>query len=177
MSAGAVEEDFRRYFQRFTTGVAVVATTGEGEPMGMTVNSVASLSLAPLLLLFCARNGSATTARIVESGCFSVNLLTADQESVSRHYAGASQSGGTWTWGEAHGIPFLEGSNASFLCHLDRIYPGGDHRILVGLIVGMRGPEVPLTPLLFHGGRYARLPLPGTDEPGERAHEDIWWVG
>ena len=44
----------RRLFGRIPTGVSVVtALASEGQPIGVTIGSVAALSLTPPLLLFC----------------------------------------------------------------------------------------------------------------------------
>jgi hypothetical protein len=68
-----------------------------------------------------------------------------------------------WSWQEIDGVPWLQGANATFLCRLATEHPGGDHRILVGSIERMFGPDTPATPLLYHGGEYARLAYEETD--------------
>ncbi|MGH7657656.1 MAG: flavin reductase family protein, partial [Gemmatimonadales bacterium] len=55
MSAPAVDSaEFRRLLGRFSTGVAIVTATDEdGNPAGMTVNTLTSVSLEPPLVLVC----------------------------------------------------------------------------------------------------------------------------
>jgi len=48
----------------FPTGVAVITTGWKGELYGAAINSLASVSLEPCMLLFCANEGSATAAAI-----------------------------------------------------------------------------------------------------------------
>src|SRR5690554_4321083 len=84
---------YRRLFGRYPTGVAVCLAGQASEPVGMTVNSLSSVSLEPLLLSFCAARGSRTAQAINNAGCFSVNLLTHRQEDISRHFAGKPSSG------------------------------------------------------------------------------------
>src|SRR5256885_16552279 len=127
-------QDFRTLFRRLTTGVTLIAVAGETGPTGMTVNSLAPVSLDPPLLLFCAAVSSATAKRIATVGAFSVNLLSGSQQDVSMHYAGRALSEPTWRWRETACVPWIEGANASFRCRLVAEHPGGDHRILIGHI-------------------------------------------
>lgn len=169
------DQDFRTLFRRLTTGVTLIAVAGESGPAGMTVNSLTPLSLDPPLLLFCATLTSATAARIASVGSFSVNILSGVQQDVSAHHAGRPTALPTWCWQESSGVPWLEGANAVFRCRLDREYPGGDHRILIGRVEEMFGPLTASTPLLYHGGKYARLPYDA--DPNEARIDDFWWTG
>lgn len=166
----------RELFRRLTTGVAVIAVDGETEPLGMTVNSLTPVSLDPPLLLFCAANQSRTAKVIVRKQAFSVNILTGLQEDVSTHHAGRPLPAPSWTWANSEGVPWIEGANATFICRLDNEYSGGDHRIIVGRIERMFGPDQAETPLLYHGGRYAKLAYDCGDKEARRI-EDFWWTG
>ena len=51
---------------RYTTGVAIVTARGaDGEPVGMTINSFSSVSLAPPLVAWCIDRGTASHAAFV----------------------------------------------------------------------------------------------------------------
>ena len=59
---------FRTVMGSFPTGVAVVTSRREdGSPVGLTVNSLTSVSLEPLLLLVCIDHGSASHRAISRS--------------------------------------------------------------------------------------------------------------
>ncbi|MBR1217521.1 flavin reductase [Bradyrhizobium sp. U87765 SZCCT0131] len=159
MTAEHKQSEFRRLIGRFATGVAVVLTGDGGQPEGLTVNSLTSLSLDPLLLLFCARNESRSAAAVVRNGRFSVNVLAATQQDVSGHFAGRRMARPVPI--EHHGGWIaLADANASFLCHVERVHPGGDHAIIVGRVMHILGPECADQPLLYYAGGYARLPAP-----------------
>jgi 3-hydroxy-9,10-secoandrosta-1,3,5(10)-triene-9,17-dione monooxygenase reductase component len=170
-------QQFRTLFRRLTTGVALIGVRGEHGPTGMTVNSLTPVSLTPPLLLFCAARASATAKRICEIGRFSVSILTDTQQDVSIHHSGRPLATTTWRWQEINGVPWLEGANAGFLCRLVAEHAGGDHTILVGEIDEMFGPEVAATPLLYHGGKYARLPYEDSAALNSQIFEDLWWTG
>ena len=55
---------FRDALARFATGVAFVTATPAGEPAGLIVNSLASVSLEPPLVSFCPARGSLTWRRM-----------------------------------------------------------------------------------------------------------------
>jgi 3-hydroxy-9,10-secoandrosta-1,3,5(10)-triene-9,17-dione monooxygenase reductase component len=157
---------FRRMMGRFTTGVAVVLTTGDRGPMGLTVNSLTSLSLDPPLLLFCAKNGSRTVDAVIERGVFSVNILADAQEDVSGYFAGNTDRRETAAC-DRHGKWLaIPDSNGALFCEVACVYPGGDHSIVVGEVKDIVAPAAARQPLLFHEGRYSRMCLPAPAIPG-----------
>ena len=157
MDAARTAPSFRQMMGRFTTGVAVILTAGRDGPVGATVNSLTSLSLDPPLLLFCAGNASRTGACVIERGLFSVNILTAAQQDVSGYFAGKGEG-----WDAArfrrHGDWLaIPDSNGALFCEVVNVYPGGDHRIIVGRVRDILAPESAERPLVYHEGRYSRL--------------------
>lgn len=152
-------DQFRRMIGRFATGVAVVLTDVKGEPGGMTVNSLTSVSLDPLLLLFCVRNESRWLNTLTENRKFTINVLAHAQQRVSQHFAGKPEHNRPACEFQ-DGFVWLAGANAVFCCELEADYPGGDHCILVGRVVSTSGPDMSDRPLLFHEGKYASIEMP-----------------
>ncbi|MHC8493737.1 flavin reductase family protein [Thalassospira sp. SM2505] len=152
--------DFRDCLGQFTTGVAVVTTRAEdGSKAGITINSFASVSLDPALVLFSVDQRAATHALFAGSCTrFCINILRQDQQAISELFSAPGQNG--WeTVGfedDGHGMPRLRGSLAAFSCKRHAIHDGGDHSIIVGhvdnLVMGETGE-----PLLYYGGRYRGL--------------------
>jgi flavin reductase (DIM6/NTAB) family NADH-FMN oxidoreductase RutF len=149
---------YRRLFGRFATGVAVVLAEDEGQTVGITINSLTSTSLEPLLLLFCINNQSRSGRSILRASRFTVNILGAHQEDIARHYSNRTGlvpnfeivRGGEYVW--------LARSNAVFRCELEASHPGGDHRIIVGRVTGLHGPDECERLLIYHEGGYVHLP-------------------
>lgn len=150
---------FRNLIGRFATGVAVILAEDEGQLCGMTVNSLTSVSLDPTLLLFCARNESRSAEAMLRAGRFSVNILKRDQTAISNAFAGRGDVGAVPMLRD-RGFLRLADAAAVFLCELRDVFPGGDHRIILGQPVHMEAPQDQVDPLLFFGGKYARLPEP-----------------
>ena len=72
----------------FATGVAVVtARSADGVPVGVTINSFASVSLEPPLVLWSL--GLSSPSRAVFETCshYAVNILAADQVELSQRFS------------------------------------------------------------------------------------------
>ena len=148
---------YRRLFGRFATGVAVVLAEENGEMSGLTVNSLTSASLDPLLLLFCTRKESRSAAAILGAGRFSVNVLSARQRNIANYFAGQREEHVNLGLQRENGFVWFAGSNAVFFCEREAVHPGGDHQIILGRVVDLRGPEGCDQMLLYHEGQYAVL--------------------
>ncbi len=143
---------------RFATGVSVVtAARRDGVAFGMTVNSFASLSLNPPLVLWNLQRDSECLADFEAASHYAVNVLRADQQALSTRYTrqGAHElDAGDATVGGS-GCPVLATSLACFECELRTHHPGGDHIIMIGAVVHHRHSEG--LPLLFYSGHYGQL--------------------
>jgi len=145
---------------RLVTGITVVATDSPNGVMAMTANAVTAVSLDPLIVLVCVRNESRMLPVLLEGKRFSINLLSAAQLEVSRHYGGRQQEACPASWGrDANGTPMLDGANASFACVLDHAQRVGDHTVVYGRVRAMDGGEAAAPALVYAAGRYADLPL------------------
>ncbi len=148
----------RRVLGHFCTGVVVVTALADGEPVGMTCQSFSSLSLDPPLVLFSASHSSTSWPRIRATGSFAVNILSAQQERISRMFAASGTdkfAGVDWAPGVV-GAPLLGGCVAHIECRLESVYPGGDHDIVVGAPLALR-EEPAHEPLLFFRSGYGRF--------------------
>lgn len=146
---------FRRCLGQFATGVAVMTAQHDGQLAGIVVNSFASLSLDPPLILWSIRRESASLPLFCQAGRFAVNVLSADQLAVSNRFAAARNdkfSGIAWTPGR-HGAPLLAGCLAHLECLIEQTLDGGDHLLIVGRV--KRYARFGGEPLLFAQGHYA----------------------
>ena len=78
---------YRQVMGRFATGVAVLTTCSPAGPVGLTINSFCSVSLDPPLILVCVINPSEGAEHITRNGVFAVNVLSLEQEPLSRYFA------------------------------------------------------------------------------------------
>jgi len=155
MEAGRLDpRHFRNVIGSFATGIAIVTTSVDGEHYGMTVNSLASLSLDPCMLLVCPRRGSTTGDAIRKRGEFAVNILADTQRDLSNRFVNAIAarfndlnlefSGG--------GMPLLPGAVAHLCCRVAAVHPAGDHDIVLGEVLACGDGEG--RPLVFHKGAF-----------------------
>ncbi|MEN8374264.1 MAG: flavin reductase family protein [Gemmatimonadota bacterium] len=151
--------EFRRILGHFITGVTIVtaADSETAEPCGLTANAVASVSLDPPLVLVCVDHSADSHDRIVSAGSFGVNVLSEDQERLSRRFATwntAEKFGGVAFHRGATGAPILDSALAWVECTIWECYAGGDHSIMVGKVVGGNAREG--SPLVYYRGGYGR---------------------
>lgn len=143
----------------FATGVTVVTCLdAAGRPAGLTVNSFASVSLDPPLLLVCLRKEAASAPALIAAPYFAVNVLQTGQQPASIRFSTRDEDrfGTTpWACGEA-GAPILNESLGVFECERYGVHEGGDHHMLVGRVI-KASFDAALDPLLFFRGRYRRL--------------------
>jgi flavin reductase (DIM6/NTAB) family NADH-FMN oxidoreductase RutF len=148
---------FRSALGTFATGVTVITTRPPaGEPLGITVNSFASVSLDPPLVLFSLDRASHSFEAFAEADHYVVNVLSADQQELSRRFAKTGQHAidGVPHRTGAGGCPLLEGALAHFECAIAARYDGGDHVIYVGRVLDIHVADEG-QPLLYFRSRYA----------------------
>ncbi|WP_246074989.1 flavin reductase family protein [Nonomuraea terrae] len=152
---------YRKVVGRFATGVTIVTTRAGDVDHAMTVNSFTSVSLDPLLVLFCAEKVARFHDAVLEAGAWGVSVLPASMEDASRFFAhrGRPLDGQLARWahhrGES-GVALFDGALATVECTTKSVYDGGDHSIVVGQVtaLGMPGDG---PPLVYHEGRYNTL--------------------
>ena len=152
---------FRDALGRFATGVAFVTAAPDGEPAGLIVNSLTSVSLDPPLVSFCPSRSSLTWSRMRRTGRFGVNVLGHEYERFARRATppGADRFAGLdWEWGSA-GVPLLTNALGSLECQLVAEHPAGDHWIVIGRVDHLRiSPSN--DPLIFFAGEFGALQQP-----------------
>ena len=151
----------RNGFRSWPTGVAVIAGFEGGLPIGMTCNSLTSVSLEPPLIGVCVANSSATWPQIRSSGRFCVSVLAHDQEQAGRDFAGQDADRfRNVRWQPRASGPALTDALVSFDCSIFSETPAGDHAVVIAfvhdIVVGRDGRQ----PLVFHGGRFITIPTP-----------------
>ncbi len=151
--------EFRDALGRFATGVCVITGQSDnGAPFGMTVNSFASVSLDPPLILWSLQNDSDMYDTFNTCKRWAVNILRADQQALSGRYAVK----GEHDLDAAHfepgvtGIPIMPDTLVSFECEEEARHAGGDHVILVARVLAMSHRDSG-APLVFCSGAYAEL--------------------
>lgn len=151
--------EFRRIFGHWATGVAIVtARSPDGEPIGLTVNAVTSLSLRPPLAIVCIDRTADSHDALVAAGAFAINILAAGSERLARRFAADERAGrfdGVAWQLKRTGAPVFDDALAWIDCRIDATHEGGDHTVFIGAVVDGDAREG--APLLFYRGGYADL--------------------
>ncbi|MGH2941235.1 MAG: flavin reductase family protein [Solirubrobacteraceae bacterium] len=165
---------FRAAMRSFATGVTVVTSAGDGASCGVTVNAFTSVSLVPPLVLVCLSAASSGARTIARNGVFAINVLSVDQDRLSRRFASPTRPRGLATFDDvphrpgSTGAPILEGVACWLDCRVDVMHVAGDHVITIGEVLQIGG-DPGREPLLFHAGRYRAVRDHDREAPTEPA--------
>lgn len=152
-------KQFREVAGLFATGVTIVVAEVEGQVHAMTANSVTSVSLDPLLMLFCPSRKARIAQALAGLSRFSINILTQDQQALSSYFAGGWKDSPPppFRFVDSAAGPRLEGALASIGCRTHSISEAGDHYLVIGEVISLHQGVMPHQPLLFVAGRYRRV--------------------
>lgn len=143
------DQAFRDLMAAVCAPVTVVTAAGEAGPLGTTVSAFASLSLRPPLVTAALDRHSASLARILVTGRFGVNVLGSADDEIALRFArarGADRFAGL-DWTMTQGLPRLDRAVGWAACSLDQTVEGGDHLLLIGLVVHAESSQAP--PLVY----------------------------
>jgi 3-hydroxy-9,10-secoandrosta-1,3,5(10)-triene-9,17-dione monooxygenase reductase component len=155
---------FRRVFACLPTGVTVITAYSAGTPVGMAANSVTSVSLDPLLVLFCPARSSETWPVIRDVGAFCINIMAGHHEDTTRRFAAKGVDRfAEVRWTDRDSGPALDDAAAWIECRLTDEHDAGDHTIVVARVVAIEAGEESADALIFHRGAYSAFP-PRFDE-------------
>jgi flavin reductase (DIM6/NTAB) family NADH-FMN oxidoreductase RutF/DNA-binding IclR family transcriptional regulator len=139
----------------YVTGVTIVTTVGVGgTPVGITVNSFSSVSLAPPLVLWSQALAARSFPAFRDADRFVINILSEEQTEISKRFAKAGEDkfANLRIRKGLGGLPIIEDCTAFLECTKVATYPGGDHAVFVGQVENFE--HTMRKPLAFGGGRY-----------------------
>lgn len=151
---------FRNALGHYASGITVITSLLDGEPIGFTCQSFYSVSVTPPLVSFSVMERSLSYPKIRQAGRFAVNILCEDQMDLANQFAqrGADKWCGVPWKPSPLGNPVILGSLQWIDCQIHAEYPVGDHLMVIGEVkaIDLQG-TVDTPPLLYFNGRYASL--------------------
>jgi flavin reductase len=127
-------DELRAAMRRFPAGIAVLTLR---RPFGVTVGSLASVSLDPPLVGVAIGLDTQAHELIREEGGFALSILAGDQRELAQHFARSvppiAQWEGIATRDGPRG-PLLMSALAWLECGLWAQYAAGDHSLFVGKV-------------------------------------------
>jgi 3-hydroxy-9,10-secoandrosta-1,3,5(10)-triene-9,17-dione monooxygenase reductase component len=151
---------FRHVLGHLPTGVTVISAMGRNGPVGMTANSVTSVSLDPPLILLCPAKSSETWPDVRRAGTFCVNVMAGHHEALTRRFAqkDTDRFAGVELTARPAG-PALDDAVAWIGCSIRAEHDGGDHTIVVADVMDIEAADGAV-PLVFFQGRYGTFADP-----------------
>lgn len=150
--------ELRDVLGHFATGVAVVTTCdARNAPVGMTVNSFASVSLDPAEILWSIASSAPSRDAFATHRAFAVNVMPEDYKEQTLQFARPSDNkfdGVAWRRGWRD-VPVLDAAIATLECDVKDMIRSGDHEIIVGSVRAMDRSDG--NPLLFFRGQFSSL--------------------
>ncbi len=154
-------EDLRRALRRWATGVSIVTSQFGGVRHGMTVNSIASVSLEPPVILLTLQHASRTYDLVCQSKIVGITFLAQSQTELSDRFAGRAPEDvdrfaglETFTW--KTGAPLIAGGTAYMDCKVRSMYPLEQSTLFILDVVAAR-PASDEMPLVYFNRLYHRL--------------------
>lgn len=161
---------FRKVMGRFATGVTVVTTNADNCVYGMTANAFMAGSLEPPLCVVSINRTAKLHARLRVGASFGVSFLSEWQQHLSSHFAGKRFDAAAPEFTYRGGTPILARAVGAVTADVIATADCGDHTLFIGLISHLE--TAPARPLLFYGGRYARIDFAN---PIEEAEPPEFW--
>ena len=148
---------YRDVLGRFATGVAVVTTSDDEGPIGVTCQSFVALSLEPPLVSFAMTSSGTSWTRMKGSPHFAISVLAADQIELAKQFAtsGIDKFAGVTTSASALGDPLIDGALAHVEVVVVDVASYGDHDLVVARVVNLAAFEG--EPALFFRGSFRHL--------------------
>ncbi|WP_277679625.1 flavin reductase family protein [Gracilibacillus dipsosauri] len=149
---------FKEVMGSFPTGVTVVTTMGsDGLPYGLTVNSFTSVSISPMLVLWCIDKKVSSYKEFINSKSFGIHILADDQQELCWAFAGKKDRFKSADWEISdRGLPIINGCTSVIECETYRLVDAGDHTILIGKVVNLE--KFNKEPMFYFRKRIGMIP-------------------
>jgi len=156
--------DFCKGMRYLAASCVVIASGDKHERAGLTATAVCSVTANPPRLLVCVNRNVRAHAVIQAHQALSINVLSRDQESIARRFAGmvegvvaeARFDEGHWVYGKG-GVPILDDALASFECRVVETLPASTHDMFLCEVISVGGCGEDVDPLLYFNSRFTAL--------------------
>ncbi|KGP71669.1 oxygenase [Pontibacillus yanchengensis Y32] len=150
---------FKEVMGNYPTGVTVITSVDStGQPLGLTVNSFASVSIDPLLILWSIDKKVTSHSTFINAEKFTVNILSGEQSDICSLFASKDIdrfSNCDWDYSD-HNLPVISGVAGVLHCRTFKTIDAGDHTILVGEVFDIQSNNK--NPLLYHQRNFGSIP-------------------
>jgi len=145
---------FKLALSKFVTGLTIISINADKEFIGKTVNSFASLSLNPPLVLFSLDKKSTSLQLYKKANHIGINILSNKQKDLSEYFANNKPK-----WNNIkyfltkNNIPMIKNSVANIDCKKIKTISQGDHLIFICQVNEIK-IEKNKKPLIYLNSKY-----------------------
>lgn len=144
-------DTFKKIMGHYPTGVTIVTTLDNDTPIGLTVNSFASVSIDPLLVLWSIDKNSRSLDSFLNADAFAINILSDHQKELCYLFAGNEKderfTDTNWQLSE-NNLPMINDMFGMLECKKHQQIDAGDHYILIGEVFHIKKNET--KPLMYY---------------------------
>ena len=154
-------EDYRDAMAGLGAAVSIITTDGPAGRAGFTASAVCSVTDDPPTLLVCMNRASSAYASVAGNKLVCVNVLSAQQEPLSRLFGGKVPvaerfAAAEWSTLET-GAPVLADCAVAFDCEITNVTTVGTHDVLFCRVVALRKSGL-MENLIYLGRAYHSVP-------------------
>ena len=152
-------QSFKNILACWTAGITVASVSKADDWQAITVNSFASVSMAPPLVCLNIANRLDIRRYMTSEGHFAVSIISDRQLEIGKRFAGyydhelKNRFDGMTCETTALGDPIIPDAMAWLACTVERQYDFGENTMFVGKVVE-GGWTDDKTPLLYHNRRW-----------------------
>lgn len=151
-------EKFKGAFRTHPAAVALVAGYAPDGPVGLTLSSVASVSVDPAVLSFSVTRATGSAGGILSAPSYVVHLLSEEQAAVADAFARSGEPRFTSEQGWERldtGEPYLPSARVAFRCTTRLATPVGPSSLILADVHDIY-PGTDTAPLLYEDRRFLR---------------------
>lgn len=162
-------ENYKKSFAEYATGVALVVmgntivnnkeNTSDKIKYGLTINSLASLSLEPTLTSWNLGKSNYCLKELLVMKFYVIHLLSTKHLDIAKKFSGKSsiqeRNRLLLSWKQdKDGSPLLKDARVTLFCKQLEVIEKGDHYLMIGKVIQSIQPQKNDSPLLYYRGKY-----------------------
>lgn len=161
ISQKTASELFCEAFGAQASGVAIITAAGtNGEPAGLTISSLSSVSAEPPIIAFSFKDRTGSAARIVEAQSFLVHLVGAENVELAKKFATSKypKFADTSTWDRLPtGEPLVHGIGRVFRAVPLSTVNAGEAVVFTAEVTDFIRHDLGSLPVVYHARRFHTL--------------------
>lgn len=153
---------FKETFGAQAAGVAIVtAQSPDGEPAGLTISSLSSVSADPPMVAFSFQGRSGSAAKIVDASSFLIHLVSGENVEIAQKFATSKypkfEDESTWGWLPT-GEPLVHGIGRVFRVEpVSRVEADPAVVFIARVTEFVQHETEAITPVVYHARKFHQL--------------------